>query len=59
VSGFSTSHDYAFAHPAVVSDIFLLLRDGKAPGAANGRPLRVPAEGVWEITNDYPQAPPP
>jgi esterase/lipase superfamily enzyme len=57
VTGYSTTHDYAFAHPAVVSDIFLLLRDGKAPGAANGRPLAMPAEGVWEITNDYPALP--
>jgi esterase/lipase superfamily enzyme len=55
VTGFSTTHDYAFAHPAVVSDMFLLLRDGKAPGAAHGRPLGMPAEGVWEITNDYPK----
>lgn len=53
VSGFSTSHDYAFAHPAVVSDLFRLLRDGLPPGAENGRPMNRPAEGVWEITNDY------
>ncbi len=53
VSGHSTSHDYAFAHPAVVSDMILLLRDDRAPGAENGRPLQQPAEGVWQITNEY------
>jgi esterase/lipase superfamily enzyme len=53
VSGYSGSHDYAFVHPAVVSDLILLLRDGKPPGAANGRPLGDSREGVWEITNDY------
>ncbi|HRK31106.1 MAG TPA: alpha/beta hydrolase [Tepidisphaeraceae bacterium] len=53
VSGWGTSHDYAFAHPAVVSDLILLLRDDKAPGAANGRPLTPTFEGVWRIENDY------
>jgi esterase/lipase superfamily enzyme len=53
VSGFSTSHDYAFAHPAVVSDLILLLRDNKPPGAEHGRPLKTEGQGVWEITNDY------
>jgi esterase/lipase superfamily enzyme len=53
VSGYSGSHDYAFAHPAVVSDLILLLRDDKPPGAENGRPLIAPFEGVWEIRNDY------
>src|SRR6185369_4428364 len=45
VAGFSSSHDYAFVHPAVVSDLILLLRDGKPPGAENGRPLKAPFPG--------------
>lgn len=53
VSGYSTSHDYAFAHPAVLSDMILLLRDNRDPGAENGRPLRAPYDGVWQISNDY------
>jgi esterase/lipase superfamily enzyme len=53
VSHFSTSHDYVFAHPAALSDLILVLRDGAAPGAQHGRPLREPVEGVWELTNDY------
>jgi len=58
VSGYSTSHDYAFVHPAVVSDLILLLRDGKPPGAENGRPLTSQFQGVWEIRNDYLRTPP-
>lgn len=53
VSGHSTSHDYAFAHPAVVSDLILLLRDDRDPGEANGRPLTPTFKGVWQINNDY------
>lgn len=49
----STSHDYVFAHPAVVSDLILLLRDNRPPGAANGRPLIPIANGSWRIDNDY------
>jgi esterase/lipase superfamily enzyme len=53
VSGYSTSHDYAFAHPAVVSDVLLLLGESRAPGAENGRPLDTPYDGMYRITNDY------
>jgi esterase/lipase superfamily enzyme len=64
VSSYSTSHDYVFAHPAALSDLILLLRDRRGPGAENGRPLLQPVEGVWELHNDYPvrakaAAPPP
>ena len=52
----STSHDYVFAHPAVVSDLILLLRDNRLPGAANGRPLVPIANGSWRIDNDYLEA---
>ncbi len=53
VSGLSTTHNYVFTHPAALSDLILVLRDRRDPGAANGRPLRQPAEGVWELTDDY------
>jgi esterase/lipase superfamily enzyme len=49
----TTTHDYVFSHPAALSDLILVLRDRRAPGAANGRPLIQPVEGVWELTNDY------
>ena len=50
----SFNHDYIFADPAALSDLILVLRDRRAPGAENGRPLSQPVEGVWELTNDYP-----
>jgi esterase/lipase superfamily enzyme len=53
VTHFSTSHDYVFAHPAALSDLILVLRDRRPPGAENGRPLLQPVEGVWELHNDY------
>lgn len=53
VTSFSTSHDYVFAHPAVVSDLILLLRDNRAPGAEHGRPLLPIDSGAWRIRNDY------
>jgi esterase/lipase superfamily enzyme len=53
VSGCMISHSYVFTHPAVLSDLILVLRDRRDPGAANGRPLRQPAEGIWELTEDY------
>lgn len=53
VSHFSTSHDYVFAHPAALSDLILVLRDRRPPGAENGRPLLQPVEGIWELRNDY------
>jgi esterase/lipase superfamily enzyme len=53
VSGLADSHSYVFTHPAALSDLILVLRDRRDPGAANGRPLRQPAEGIWELTDDY------
>ncbi len=51
VSGHSSSHDYEFADPAVLSDLILAVRDRRDPG--DGRPLRVQSTGVWEISNKY------
>ena len=53
VTGYSTSHDYEFAHPAVLSDLILVLRDGRQAGAQYGRPLKNPMPNLWQITNDY------
>ena len=52
-SGFG-SHFYFCGHPAVSSDLILLLRDNRRPGAANGRPLAREADGFWRIDQDYP-----
>jgi hypothetical protein len=54
-----SSHSYMFMHPGAFSDLLLVLRDDKPPGAANGRPLEQPKPGLWLLTNDYlkPQKP--
>jgi len=46
-------HDYYRTSPAVSSDLILLLRDNRDPGAANGRPLTEAAHNYWRIDNDY------
>jgi esterase/lipase superfamily enzyme len=48
------SHNYFYSHPAVSSDLILLLRDNRRPGAENGRPLTSEAVGLWRIDPDYP-----
>jgi esterase/lipase superfamily enzyme len=53
VSGLADTHNYVFTHPAALSDLILVLRDRRDPGAAHGRPLRQPSEGVWELNDDY------
>jgi esterase/lipase superfamily enzyme len=53
LTGLWLGHSYIYDHPAALSDLILVLRDRLDPGAANGRPLRQPAEGIWELTDDY------
>jgi esterase/lipase superfamily enzyme len=53
VSGFGTTHDYVFTHPAALSDLILVLRDGKAPGEIDGRPLKPLGGAFWQLENDY------
>jgi esterase/lipase superfamily enzyme len=48
------THSYFYAHPAVLSDMILLLRDGKAAGEANGRPLIRDPSGFWILPKGYP-----
>jgi esterase/lipase superfamily enzyme len=57
VSG-GSSHSYVMQHPAALSDLILLLRDGCKPGAGNGRPLKEPHKAFWELDNDYMRLPP-
>jgi esterase/lipase superfamily enzyme len=47
-------HGYFLSSPAVLSDLILVLRDQKAPGAENGRPLIDQPDGFWEIRDGYP-----
>ncbi len=48
----SFGHGY-FRNPAVVADAILLLRDGRNPGAENGRPLEPLGDHFWRITDGY------
>ena len=47
-------HSYFHSNPAVSSDLILLLRDDRQPGAANGRPLTKVGPNYWDLDNDYP-----
>lgn len=46
-------HSYFYRHPAVSTDLILLLRDGLEPGSP-GRPLHKRGANFWQITPDYP-----
>jgi esterase/lipase superfamily enzyme len=50
----SFGHNYFYSNPAVSSDLILLLRYGKSPGAENGRPLEATPNGFWAIRDGYP-----
>jgi hypothetical protein len=56
-SGF-IGHSYFYSHPAVLSDLILILRDNRAPGDANGRPLIRSSRGFWSLEEDYPNRKP-
>jgi esterase/lipase superfamily enzyme len=47
-------HSYFHQDPAVSSDLILVLRDNRGPGAANGRPLREVGPNYWVIGENYP-----
>ncbi len=47
-------HSYFYGSPAVSSDLLLVLRDGRKPGAEYGRPLKRQADGFWRLERDYP-----
>jgi esterase/lipase superfamily enzyme len=49
-------HAYFYRHPAVSSDLVLLLRYQLEPGSP-GRPLHKRGENFWQITPDYPGVP--
>lgn len=47
-------HGYFHSAPAVSSDLILVLRDNKDPGAPNGRPLTLIGSNYWELHKGYP-----
>ena len=48
------SHSYFVDHPAVSSDLILLLTKNRNPGAQNDRPLRLDPSGAWWLDHGYP-----
>ena len=48
------SHAYFYHHPAVSSDLILVLRDNRRPGSQCGRPLAGEGGPLWRIDKDYP-----
>lgn len=46
-------HDYFHSNPAVSSDLLLILRDNKDPGAEHGRPLTKVLENFWTVEEGY------
>jgi esterase/lipase superfamily enzyme len=54
VSAGFVGHSYFYENPAASSDLILLLRDGRRPGAENGRPLIKRPDGFWELRDGYP-----
>ena len=54
VSSGLIGHSYFYSHPAVLSDLILVLRDGRPPGMEHGRPLEHIDVISWRIEDDYP-----
>ena len=48
-------HGYFISNPAVLSDLILVLRDSRPPGAEHGRPLVPLGGGFWELSDGYPK----
>ena len=49
-------HSYFHTNPAVSSDLILLLRDDRPPGAEHGRPLQQEMGNYWVIYSGYPRS---
>jgi esterase/lipase superfamily enzyme len=47
-------HGYFINNPAVLSDLILILRDGRDAGTKHGRPLSRENGGFWTLENGYP-----
>lgn len=57
----TNTYDAYSAHPGVLSDLILVLKDHKDPGAENGRPMSRQQNQFWVLTDEYlrkPQAAP-
>jgi esterase/lipase superfamily enzyme len=48
-------HGYFISNPAVLSDLILVLRDGRPPGVEHGRPLEPMGGQFWRLDRGYPR----
>jgi esterase/lipase superfamily enzyme len=55
----SYGHNYFHSNAAVSSDLILLMRYEKPPGAEYGRPLGIDPDGFWVVDDNYLKKPPP
>jgi hypothetical protein len=46
-------HGYFHSNPASSSDLILVIRYSRDPGAEHGRPLQPAGRGIWVLTDDY------
>ncbi|MHC4947325.1 MAG: alpha/beta hydrolase, partial [Planctomycetota bacterium] len=53
VRGDFFGHAYFVTNPAVLSDLILVIRDGRRAGAENGRPLERLNNVFWSLDDDY------
>lgn len=54
VQSAGSSHGYFHSDPSASSDLILMIRYGREPGAEHGRPLKPVAAGFWQIEPGYP-----
>lgn len=52
------SHSYFYNDPQVLSDLILLVAQGRSPGAEHGRPLERRSAVMWRINPGYPHLAP-
>ncbi|MEA3275254.1 MAG: alpha/beta hydrolase [Pseudomonadota bacterium] len=52
-------HGYFHSDPAASSDLILVIRDRRRPGAEHGRPLKPAETNLWVLEDGYPALPKP
>jgi hypothetical protein len=53
-AGGLVGHGYFYSDPATSSDLILVMRDRRRPGAAHGRPLTPVDINIWALDEGYP-----
>lgn len=47
-------HEFLYTNAAVLSDLILVIKDGRPPGEEHGRPLSKIGPNMWKIVQSYP-----